>query len=79
MSKLFCVFSDREKSLPWSGGVMVMKNGDVYFTTRTTEHDRKIRMEVHDKLVPHVPIKIDGLSGQKISGKSPFRAGRYML
>ena len=49
---------------------MVMKNGDVYFTTLTTNIGRQVRLKMMDESVPYVPVKIDGICGQEIRGKS---------
>ena len=47
-----------------------MKNGDVYFTTITTNTFRQITIKKDENLIPHVPVKIDILCGQEIRGKS---------
>ena len=70
MEQIILCFPDEDNSLPWSGGVMVMKNDDVYFTTRTTDCTRQIRFKDDDESVPFVPEEIDALSGQEIRGKS---------
>ena len=65
-------FPDEEDNddLRWSGGAMLMKNGDAYFTTCTTDENRQIRLKEEDESVAFVPVKIDALCGQKIKGTS---------
>ena len=57
---------------------MVMKNGDVYFTTLVTNADREVRMKTNGKLVPNVPVKIDALCGQEIRGNLLATVTRFL-
>ena len=61
-------FSEEAKISPYSGGVLIMRNNEVYFITRDS-NDLSLRGG-HDagEFPPFVPVKVDELCGKEIRG-----------
>ena len=59
---------DQEEDSPYSGGVMITRDDDVYFITRNPTFLGFHEATETQELLPFVPMKIEALCGQQIRG-----------